>query len=136
MKGKLKVYCNGELEGEYFNLIVESGIAQVVKLLNGATSTSFHYMAVGSSNSPPAVTQTELVSQIAIAETTNAIGTTDYSGDTAVFTASFSFSTTNSVSEVGLFTASSGGIMLNRSVIGTVNVNSATDVTIAWQIIV
>lgn len=135
MKGFVKIYKNEEFYGEYKNLIVNTGKAQVVNLINGLSTAAFKYMAIGTSNVASSSTQTALGNQIMIGTTSNTVGTTSVSGDTAVFQITFSFTTSYAITEVGIFNALSGGTMLNRSVIGTVNLTNGETLSILWQII-
>jgi hypothetical protein len=92
-------------------------------------------LAIGSSSTALSPTQTALVSQIAIAGATISIGTTSFSGDTAIYQTSFTFSTSYAVREMGIFSSTSGGIMLNRALLNVSVVNGDT-LDIAWQIII
>jgi hypothetical protein len=136
MMGKVTIKLNDDIILEKENLIVNSGVEQIAKLLNGFSSAYFTYMGIGSSSSLPSSTQVALGNQIEIVKTTNSLGTTRVSNDTCNFQGTFSFSTTYTVTEIGLFTSSTSGTMLNRTLIGAVNVDKTIDLSINWQIIV
>jgi hypothetical protein len=136
MEGRVIIKRNGEVVAEKENLIVNSGVEQLAKLINGESTVSFNYMGIGTSATAPSSTQTSLGSQVAIVKTTNSLATTRVSNDTCLFQATFSFSTSYALTEIGLFTSSTSGIMLNRTLIGTVNVSSGIDVSVLWQVVV
>ncbi len=135
MNGIVYIYKNGVLVDITKNIVVQSGMAQTINLLTGKSTLFFKNLAIGSSSTALSPTQTTLVSQIAIAGATISIGTTSFSGDTAIYQTSFTFSTSYAVREMGIFSSTSGGIMLNRALLNVSVVNGDT-LDIAWQIII
>ena len=66
--------------------------------------------------------------------TTNTESTTVSSNDTAVFQATFSFTTTYVLREAGLFSSSSAGVMLARRVFSGVSVVNGDSVSVIWSV--
>lgn len=140
VKGLITLKCHdkvGNLKWKktFHNLITNGGLAQLALL--GAVTP---FIAVGSSNTAPAVTQTTLGSEI----TTNGLGrasatitrtTTNVANDTSNATTIFNVTGGSTIEEIGLFTASSAGVMIGRALSGSKAMLSGDQLTVDYQII-
>ncbi|RLG77356.1 MAG: hypothetical protein DRO12_02450 [Thermoprotei archaeon] len=126
--GRLKEYRKVE------NLIVNVGKAQVAGLINGVVTTPFKYIAIGTGTTSPSAGDTALESEVDRAEATVGRTTTSVTNDTATFDATFNFTASYSITEAGIFDASSGGNMLARHTFSAINVQSGDSLTISWKV--
>lgn len=78
---------------------------------------NYTFLAYGVGATAAAATQTALVTQSQIAAATVAAATTTVANDTAQLTKSFSISGTETITEVGIFSAASAGTMLCRTLL-------------------
>jgi hypothetical protein len=123
------------------NLITNVGYAQVAGLINGVVTTPFKYIAVGdgSSSSPgsctsPSASDTALGHEVTRVQATTGRTTTSVSNDTATWSATFSFTSSYSLCEAGIFDSSSGGNMLSRVTYSVINVASGDSLVINWKV--
>lgn len=122
------------------NVVTNVGKAQVAGLINGVVTTPFTYVAIGTGTTPPAATDTALVTEIKRKAGTASRETTSVTNDTAVVEATFTsadgLSGTSAVTEAGLFDASTGGNMLSRQTFSALNINwdAGDSLTIRWKI--
>jgi hypothetical protein len=96
----------------------------------GATSV-FNKMQIGSGTTAFSSTQTALVSEIESTTASLSIGTTNYSGDTMISVGTFAISTTESVTESGVFNSS---VMLARSVFAAKSLSKGDTIQFTWRI--
>lgn len=132
VKGALSISKNGVIVQEVHNLVVDGGKALIASLLagNGSVVT---YMAVGSSSSAAAAGNTALTAEIDRNALTVSGGSA--SGPTVNYTTTWAAGDgTGAIQEAGLFTASSGGTMLARTVFPVVNKGAADVITISWDV--
>ena len=132
MTGALTVEKNGAVVHCIPNLVVTSGRNLVASRLAGAGSDITH-MAVGSGATAAAAAQTALTSEIdrnglTVSGGTAVDNTVEYASTWAAGDGS------GSLTEAGLFTASSGGTMLARTVFAVVNKGVNDSITITWTI--
>jgi len=114
VKGHLKIYKNGNLIVDKDNLIVNTGLTLIASRLNSNTNNIISHLAIGNDNTTPSKTQTTLISE----QFRKAITSTTYSGWVVTFITNIDYNEANFVwKELGLFNASSSGIMLNRVVV-------------------
>lgn len=109
--------------------ITNTGMAQEAKLSGTDTTDSvpFNYIAIGTSATAFAATQTALIAEQQRADAVGTLTTTAVTNDTLTLTKdSFSFGGSYTIQEVGVLQLSSGSIMLCRTVITAVSV-TATD---------
>lgn len=118
-------------QGQGHNLIVNAGKALMASLLSGASSTIPTYMAVGSSATAPAVTDTALGTELARV----AFSSNTPSGAIVTYVANFGVGVgTGTIQEAGLFSASTGGTMLSRSTSISVTKAAGDTLQITWTI--
>ena len=132
VKGALSIVKNGVEVQKIRNLVVDAGKALIAQRLKGAGSAVTH-MAVGSGSTAAAAGNTALGAQI----DRNALSTSGGSvtGATVTFECTWSAGDgTGAITEAGLFTASSGGTMLARTVFPVVNKGADDVVTITWDV--
>lgn len=125
LQGKIKLDCyhDGKFKwstGWINNTITNAGKAQVALLAGDASGVPFTYIAVGTSNTAPAASQTALQAEITDTGLARAAGTfsrttTTVTNDTYNLTYTWSVSGSKTVEEVGIFNASSSGTMLGRA---------------------
>ncbi len=146
-KGQIRLQCHradGSLKfdtGFIRNTITNAGKAAMAGLTgNTGAVTAFTYLAVGTSNTAPAASQTALGAEtttlgLARASATVSRVTTTQTNDTLQLTKAWTVSGTVTIEEIGIFNASSSGIMLGRA-LTTSKVLANTDVlTATYQVI-
>jgi len=127
------------------NVIVNRGKAVAAgRLLDDVTSAQagpFDYIALGTSGTAAAATQTTLGSEITTngGERSAASGsreTTSVASDTAQLVNTFNFTGTLAIQESGIFNDANSGDMLARQTFTTKNVNNGDSLQVTWQIAV
>lgn len=106
------------------NLVVNAGKAQLALLAGDATATPFTYIAVGTSSTAVAGSQTALQAEtttngLSRASATVSRTTTTVTNDTLSLAKTFTATGTVVVKEVGVFNAASSGTMLSRALTST-----------------
>lgn len=138
LKGRLNVVVtspDGEIkeEQEIDNLVVTSGKNFVASRMAGTSAAVMSHMAIGTGTAAASAGNTGLGSEAArVALTSTTVNNND-----VVYAATFSPGTPNSatsVTEAGLFNASSSGTMLCRTVFNVVNKQSTDTLTISWTV--
>lgn len=122
------------------NTITNAGKAAIAGLVGNVGSiTAFSYLEVGTSTTAPAASQTAL--QAAIVDSglarhsaTVSRVTTTQTNDTIQFLYVWTASGSKSVEEIGIFNASSAGIMLGRALSGTKAVDSGETLTATYGV--
>lgn len=113
---------NGKIRDSWSveNLVTNAGFAQLALLAGDASATPFTYIAVGTSATAPAVTDTTLTAEIVdtglarVAGTVSRV-TTTVTNDTYRVTTTWTASGSKTIEEVGVFNASSAGTMLSHA---------------------
>lgn len=119
------------------NLIVNSGKTEVAKLIgSGLEGTAFTHLGIGSDNTAPAATQTELLGQITRLSATITNVTTYTTNDTAQFSAAYTAAASVTVQEAGIFNAASGGTMLCRATVGPFGLASGDQLQLTYKVVV
>lgn len=135
---KVEVYTkDGVLKdssGWIKNIITNAGKAQIALLAGDATAIPFTFLAVGTSNTAVAATDTTLTAEVSTSGLARAAGTvsrvtTTVTNDTLQVTFTWTASGTVAIEEIGLFNAASVGTMLGHALTTTKTVNN-TDVFI------
>lgn len=121
------------------NIVTNTGKAAIAGLLNGVVTNFFEYIAIGTSNTAAAATQTACQAEITTGGGERKIGTTSrvtttVTNDTAQIEATFTFSLSFSVNEACLLDSSSSGIMFARRVIGPYSVVSGDSLIVRWKL--
>lgn len=125
---KLDIYSkDGVLKdttGWISNIITNVGKAQIALLAGDATAIPFTYLAVGTSNTAVAATDTTLTAEISTSGLARAAGTvsrvtTTTTNDTYQVTYTWTASGSVTVEEVGVFNAASVGTMLGHALTTT-----------------
>lgn len=112
------------------NMIVNTGLERLAKLLNGISTVYFDYIAIGSGNTDPAETDTALESELSRLQ-----ADTSYESDyKSVLEKTFLFTSAQVIREAGCF--SSDDIMLNRVTFSDKNVDENTGLHIKFWITV
>ena len=130
--GQVTIQKNGEVVRDIPNTIVTAGKTDIASLISGAGSVMTH-MAVGTGTNTVAAGDTTLQTEI----DRNALSVSGGapSSNTVVFTGVWSASDgTGALTEAGLFSASSGGTMMARTVFSAVNKGSSDVLTITWTV--
>ena len=132
--GQVTIQKNGEVVRDIPNTIVTAGKNDIASLITGAGSVMTH-MAVGTGTNAVAAGDTTLQTE----SDRNALSTSGGTASTntveyvAVWNAGDG---TGSLTEAGLFSASSSGTMLARTVFSAVNKGASDVLTITWTITV
>ena len=117
------------------NLVVNTGLAYIVSRMTGTSKSVMSHMALGSSTTAAAASQTDLVSILGSRETLASTTITGTSNEKVQYIASFEAGDgTGAVTEAGLFNASSSGDMLCRTVFSVVNKAADDTMTVTWTI--
>ena len=119
---------------EVENLVTNAGFAQLALLAGDATAVPFTYLAVGTSATAPAVTDTTLTAEVVTNGLERAAGTvsrvtTTVTNDTYKITYTWTASGSVTVEEVGVFNAASAGTMLSHALTTTKAVTSGETLT-------
>jgi len=106
------------------NIFTNAGKAQMALLAGDATAVPFTYVAVGTSNTAVAATDTTLTAEIVDTGLSRAAGTvtritTTVTNDTYQISKTFTATGSKTIEEVGIFNASSAGTMLSHALTGS-----------------
>jgi len=120
------------------NVMTNVGFAAVIRLIfEGLSEAKFGYLAIGTGTTSESVTDTALENEIARKSATVTQSTLNVEGDLAIVEATFSkgdgLSGTHNVSEVGIFNAPVGGILLARKVFAPIPINWDIDDTLTMR---
>jgi hypothetical protein len=121
------------------NIITNAGKAQIALLAGDATAIPFTYLAVGTSSTAVAVTDTTLGAEItdtglARASATVSRTTTSVTNDTLQLTYTWTASGAKTIQEVGIFNASSSGTMLGHKLTGATTVANLDLVAMTYTV--
>jgi len=123
------------------NTITNASLAAFSGLAgNTGTQVAFTYLAVGTDATAAAAAQTALIAETVTAGLERAAATvtrttTTQTNDTLQLVHEWTATGTIAVEEIGVFNASSAGVMACRSVTGTKTVNDTETMTGTYQII-
>jgi len=104
------------------NIVVNVGKERVAKLLNGVSTTSFGFIGIGTGTNAPATSQTSLQSQVKREGSTQSYEANYKS----VFEKTFSFASSYTITEAGVFSLAVGGVMLDRFIFTGKEVNDVS----------
>lgn len=129
LKGKYNfqiVDINGNVRDTFCvdNIVTSAGKAQLALLAGDASAVPFTYLAVGTSNTAVASSQTALQAEITdtgLARASAAVSriTTTVTNDTLKLVYTWTASGTKAVEEIGVFNGASSGTMLSRALTST-----------------
>ena len=115
------------------NLVVAVGKDVIAARLIGNTLAIMSHMAVGSSSTTAATSQTALGTELGRVT----LDSTARAANTITYVATFPAGTgTGSLTEAGIFNASSSGNLLCRTVFGVVTKGAGDTVVITWNVTV
>jgi len=117
------------------DLITNTGRSIIARNL----TNTFKYVAIGSDDGTTHAlnaTNTALGAELQRVKATVSTGTTNVTGDTAVFRATFSFKAAATVRESGIFNAPTAGHMLCRQTFAALNLNAGDSLAVTWKIVV
>ncbi|HUW16691.1 MAG TPA: hypothetical protein VMW94_06405 [Actinomycetes bacterium] len=118
------------------NLVVNGGLAWLAGAMSGAVAdaTVAKYIRVGTGTTPAAPANTDLVTGVEgrVTGTTSRV-TTTATNDTYQVIGVVTMTENRSITEVGLFTAASGGTLLSRSVFTAQPVTSGNTLTLTYK---
>ena len=116
------------------NVVTNAGKAQLALLAGDASAVPFTYLAVGTSSSAVAATDTTLTAEVTTNGLERAVGTvsritTTATNDTLQITKTWTATGSVTVEEVGVFNAASAGTMLSHALTGTKAVTTGETLT-------
>lgn len=112
------------------NLVVTTGKNYIASRMVGNSQLVSH-MSLGTSSTATSLAQTALVSELSRVVLTSQTS----AGNVATFAATFGPGVaTGALTEAGIFTASSGGTMLCRTVFNVINKNAGDTITVSWTV--
>lgn len=135
VSGKLKLsyYDNDTLvhEEEHDNLVVNVGLNLLATGIATGTTTAMSHLAIGTSTTAASAAQTALVTEVARV----ALTSTTRTNNVIVYVATIPAGTgTGTITEAGLFSASSGGSMFSRSVFDAKAKLVTNSLVVTWTI--
>ncbi len=139
LKGQLEIVLrdkNGKIKErrKERNLIVNTGLNAILDRLVGTSEAVMSHMGLGSSSTAAAAGQTALVSQLGSRE---AIDSSTVTGSSVAYVCTFEAGdATGTITEAGIFNASSGGTMLCRSVFSSITKGANDSLNVTWTITV
>lgn len=134
MKGEVEIILtkpDGTQTVEKCNLIVNTGKNFAANALLNVSSSPFTHMAIGTGTTAAALTDTALESQLVRQAFTSSNVTANVVTMSTTYAAGAG---TGSITEAGLFNASSGGTMFSRVVFPVVSKGAADSLTINWTV--
>ena len=132
--GAVVIRKNGEIVKEIPNTIVTTGKNGIASLITGAGSAMTH-MGVGTGTTGVVVGDTALETEVDrnALVTSGGVASTNTVEFESVWNAGDG---TGALTEAGLFSASTGGTMLARTVFSVVNKSASDILTITWTVTV
>lgn len=126
------------------NCLTNAGFAEVAGLITAdqaSNHTAFDYIAIGTGTTAPSASDTQLEAEITDAggarkAATGTRTTVNVENDTMQLVATFNFTGSKSVTESGVFNASSGGVMLCRQTFSAINVANGDSLEVTWKVTV
>jgi len=133
IKGYIKIidYYTGKLLWENQNLIVNVGKQRLAEIISGTTSTAITEIGVGSNNTPPSTTQTDLLSPILW----KTINEKTVSGASAIYRTYFLVGDANGTwRELGIRANTASNRLIARQVISDFTKTSSQAVIVEWTL--
>lgn len=115
------------------NLVVTAGKTRTANLLGGTSTEYFNYIAIGTGTNEPAAGDTTLQTEVKREQ-----ATISNSSNQEIFEKTFDFGSSDSyaITELGIFSAASGGAMLDRLKFTAKNVDLDTSLYVKVTITV
>lgn len=123
------------------NIVTNAGKAQLALLAGDAAAVPFSYIALGTSSTAAAASQTALGAEITdtglqrVAGTVSRV-TTNVTNDTFQVVYTFTATGSKTVEEVGVFNDATTGTMLSRAVTGSLALVNGNQVTITYKLVI
>ena len=121
-------------------VVTNAGKAEVAALIGADTSgdgTPFDYIAIGTGTTAESASDTALVNEIQRAAAVGSRVTVNVTNDTLQLVKdAFTFGASYSITESGVFNASTGGTMLCRKTFDAINVTADDTLKVTWKITV
>lgn len=148
LKGSMEMVLRSIHDGsiverrEVKNTIVTAGRAWILKhivgtaVFNGNETAPLNYMAIGTSTTAPATSDTALGSETT-RKTIQAFTTSNLTSNPPSYQLEVSYATNEgntTLAEVGLLNSSSGGTMLAHATFGTINKTTSNTLSISYTI--
>jgi hypothetical protein len=115
------------------NLVVTTGLGFIASRMKDATATVMTHMAIGSGAVSPVLGNTALGTELGRV----ALANTVVAANVVTYTATFPAGTgTGSITEAGIFNASSSGTMLNRVTFGVITKAAGDSLAVTWTVTV
>ena len=127
--GHVIVRLNDDIVYDGPNLITTAGKALIASRMVDGNDAVVSHLAAGSNNTAAAAGDTALASEL------GRTALTSFTHSTNTFTAVATLAAgtaTGAVVEFGLLNASSGGTLLCRTVVSTINKGSSDSITVTW----
>ena len=116
------------------NLIVNTGLNAILDRLVGTSEAVMSHMGLGSSSTAAAAGQTDLISLLGSRE---AIDSSTVTGSSVAYVCTFEAGdATGTITEAGIFNASTSGTMLCRSVFSSITKGANDSLNVTWTITV
>lgn len=137
--GALTISINGKVVRNINNLIVTAGKTFILSRMKENTAGVMTHMAFGSGTTAAAITQTTLVTEgdrnaLNVSGGVVAGSTITYECTWAADDPDITAPAVTTITEAGIFNASSGGTMLCRTVFGAISKGEADSMTISWVV--
>lgn len=147
LRGSLEIVLRNAVSGEVVerqsikNTIVTAGRKWILQKLlssdvSGAQTTPLQYMAIGTSTTAPATSDSALGSETT-RKAIQTFTTSNLTSNPPSYQLEVSFATNEgntTLAEVGLLNSSSGGTMLARATYGTINKTTSNTLSISYTI--
>jgi hypothetical protein len=129
---------NIKTEQKIDNLVVNTGFSYIASRMIGVTQPVMSHIAIGTSNTATAGSQTALIAELArVALNSTTLVTTAIANDSVEYTTSFPAGTgTGTLTEAGLFNNATTGIMACRTVFTAINKGALDTLNITWKLVV
>jgi len=128
----------GNVLGEYdgHNVVVLGGLQNMANLLlTDVGGVAFDYIAIGTSNTAAATTDTALIGEDSRSAGAGTVTSTTLSEDTAQLQVTFAITGADvAIEESGVFASASAGIMLCRKTFSDINVSTGDSLQVTWKV--
>lgn len=111
-------------------MVDTSGVNYIAAMMAAGSTNTMYFHASGTGTTAPAITDTALVTEVG----TRATGT--HTSSTNIYTSvgTVSYTATYAITEMGIFSASTAGTLLDRFTFSTLNVVSGDTITFTFNL--